>query len=101
MWCIPETRFVPKSGWYNEPLEPPSFGPTSFSCYSETMGRGHDWNVNMPSWFLVLTTAIAPLLWLRMFRRQTRTAGHCPSCGYDLRATPNRCPECGTSTHSA
>jgi hypothetical protein len=51
----------------------------------------------IPAWFLLLATSLPALLWIRRFRARLKRVrpGHCPHCGYDLRATPDRCPECG------
>lgn len=55
----------------------------------------------IPQWSLLFLFSLLPLLWTlltwRRLRLQKRLpANHCQHCGYDLRASKDRCPECGT-----
>jgi len=74
--------------------DPNRFGLLGF--YTENLGLGFLGMTGrlfaIPDWFLIVL-GLVPQLW-RIRKRRPRI-GHCASCGYDLRATPDRCPECG------
>ena len=51
----------------------------------------------VPHWGLTLAAGVLPALGVWRWRRgrKGRLAGLCAAREYDLRATPDRCPECG------
>jgi hypothetical protein len=85
-WSSPGAYFHP--GYWIQKLK---FGPLS-SGYVKNIC-----NISVPFWIAAILCAVAPATWLRRrLRAQVRDdTPRCPGCGYDLRATPERCPECG------
>jgi len=56
------------------------------------------WTAAVPYWAIFLLTALAPATTAARLVRSRFSGvppGACRHCGYDLRATPDRCPECG------
>jgi hypothetical protein len=104
-----------------QPAPPPSFAWAGFRVqrgytYQYTLQEGRWYSI--PCWFVALAAAVLPSMCLRNRVCEWRKARAarllreriCPTCGYDLRvqlaeceqaesngrASPQRCPECGT-----
>ena len=94
----------------------PAGPPSSFSAPAWLRRIGIDWEwfheelrdrrpvvilsgvaLSAPFWLLILVTGSTSYLVGRRnwSERRRLRRGECQACGYDLRATPDRCPECG------
>jgi hypothetical protein len=93
--------FNPFTQFLVPPPNPVPTGSYRFISYSGNSTPLRRYRVLIaPYWSILVLTA--PLLWIvamwdaRLRRRARRAArGECLGCGYDLRATADRCPECG------
>jgi hypothetical protein len=99
-WTFSNDRYAPDPQWVDQP------SVTRWHLVGFRMSRSFspggdgttvEWAaITIPYWSIALA-ALLPLVvlgpgWLRQRRK---IAGRCERCGYDLRATPDRCPECG------
>jgi hypothetical protein len=81
------------------PHPEPWGGRFGFLFYAGTGTVSHLRLVTSPHWAIAVIAAALPGVWLMVWRRRRRRfpAGCCVVCGYDLRASKDRCPECGTA----
>lgn len=68
--------------------------------YGHPVPSAHVTQVMVPHWFLLALSALTLAwscrwLWRNRRSRLWAKSGRCGACGYDLRASPDRCPECG------
>jgi hypothetical protein len=92
------TLLLPDQG--SSQRTPGTVQPLSVPNDGTTCVRVSSWGVMVPYWSVVALMALITVVESSRIVRQGRYAhrlqcGLCPRCGYDLRATPGRCPECG------
>jgi hypothetical protein len=110
-----ERKYVNKPNWSLNRRSPDEDGfvpanGTDFSGFWGRLGFGEEvsptgpgqfysnyrWTT-VPLWPAALAAGVLPVIWVRRRMRDShrRRDGLCLDCGYDLRGSSGRCPECG------
>jgi len=76
--------------------------PLGIAVSAEMLG----WGVAAPHWVVAMGLMVIPAWWWVQSRHRAEesrrwTQGLCHECGYDLRASVGRCPECGAEAPKA
>jgi hypothetical protein len=87
-------RSVPMQRYGRDP-----WGILGFGRYERHATLFDLYVIDLPHWALDLVTLVLPSAWYHRHWRHWKRMNErsCVRCGYDLRATPDRCPECGTA----
>ena len=64
--------------------------------FSDSPPFAEGWQATVSDWVLALLAVLLPAWWIIRRRGRRVREGYCRVCGYDLRASKERCPECGT-----
>lgn len=104
-WTPRDPRPVPLAAVLARKRSLTSYHWHGFALQNDTNGAQSWSRVVMPLWPFTTVAAIVSAFSLIIYRaeRQRRrliASGRCARCGYDLRASADRCPECGTKIPS-
>jgi hypothetical protein len=100
----PDSNFSMDTGYHrdqlpdpDEPWNPRRVAERTWTVFFAHGERFPGLHLVVIRFWAVFVAAASPLLFMALggVRRRRRVArGLCSACGYDLRATPDRCPEC-------